>query len=84
MHAQTEKLKIDARKGYSGVARAKGKQGWRLDDEKLAYPAFEYSRKKGIKNICVHKGLSFPGDLKWWSPMHVTQAAKRIFRISIF
>ena len=76
MHAQTEKLKIDAWKGYSGVARAKGKQGWRLDDEKLAYPALEYSRKKGIKNICVHKGLPFPGDLKWWSPMDVTGAAK--------
>ena len=76
MHAQTEKLKIEAWKGYSGVARAKGKQGWRLDDEKLAYPALEYSRKKGVKNICVHKGLPFPGDLKWWSPMDVTAAAK--------
>ncbi len=76
MHAQTEKLKIDAWKGYSGVARAKGKQGWRLDDEKLTYPALEYSRKKGIKNICVHKGLPFPGEVKWWSPMDVTQAAK--------
>src|SRR6266404_6976486 len=76
MHAQTEKLKIEAWKGYSGVARAKGKQGWRLDDEKLAYPALEYSRKKGIKNICVHKGLPFPGELKWWSPMDVTGAAK--------
>jgi uncharacterized protein len=76
MHAQTEKLKIDAWKGYSGVARAKGKQGWRLDDEKLAYPALEYSRTKGIKNICVHKGLPFPGDPKWWSPMDVTGAAK--------
>src|SRR3989449_5329750 len=76
MHAQTEKLKIDAWKGYNGVARAKGKQGWRLDDEKLAYPALEYSRKKGIENICVHKGLPFPGDLKWWNPMDVTNAAK--------
>ena len=76
MHAQTEKLKIDAWKGYSGVARAKGKQGWRLDDEKLAYPALEYSRKKGIENICLHKGLPFPGDPKWWSPMDVTSAAK--------
>jgi predicted TIM-barrel fold metal-dependent hydrolase len=76
MHAQTQRLKIDAWKGYSGVARAKGKQGWRLDDEKLAYPALEYSRKAGIKNICVHKGLPFPGELKWWSPMDVTGAAK--------
>ncbi|HEY7099145.1 MAG TPA: amidohydrolase family protein [Terriglobales bacterium] len=75
MHAQTEKLKIDAWKGYSGVARAKGKQGWRLDDEKLTYPALEFSRKKGIKNICVHKGLPFPGDPEWWSPMDVTRAA---------
>ncbi|HEY1270531.1 MAG TPA: amidohydrolase family protein, partial [Terriglobales bacterium] len=75
MHAQTEKLKIDAWKGYSGVARAKGKQGWRLDDEKLAYPALEYSQKKGIRNICVHKGLPFPGDVNWWSPMDVTKAA---------
>jgi predicted TIM-barrel fold metal-dependent hydrolase len=75
MHSQTEKLKIDAWKGYSGVARAKGKEGWRLDDEKLAYPALEYSRKKRIKNICVHKGLPFPGDPKWWSPMDVTKAA---------
>jgi predicted TIM-barrel fold metal-dependent hydrolase len=76
MHAQTEKLKIDAWKGYSGVPRAKGAQGWRLDDPKLAYPALEYSRKKGIRNICVHKGLPFPGDPKWWSPMDVTGAAR--------
>jgi predicted TIM-barrel fold metal-dependent hydrolase len=76
MHAQTEKLKIDAWKGYSGVARAKGKQGWRLDDEKLAYPALEFSQKTGIKNICVHKGLPFPGDPNWWSPMDVIGAAK--------
>ena len=75
MHAQTERLKVDAWKGYSGVARAKGKEGWRLDDERLAYPALEFSRKKGIKNICVHKGLPFPGDPKWWSPMDVTKAA---------
>jgi len=54
MHAQMEKLKIDAWKGYSGVARAKGKQGWRVDDEKLAYPALEYARKRGVKNICLH------------------------------
>ncbi len=76
MHAQQEKLKIDAWKGYTGVARAKGKQGWRLDDEKVAYPALEYARKQGIKNICVHKGLPFPGDPEWWNPMDVARAAK--------
>jgi uncharacterized protein len=76
MHSQAERLKIDAWKGYTGVARAKGKQGWHLDDDKLAYPALEYSRKKGVKNICVHKGLPFPGDPQWWNPMDVTRAAK--------
>jgi predicted TIM-barrel fold metal-dependent hydrolase len=76
MHAQQEKLKIDAWKGYTGVARAKGKQGWRLDDEKVAYPSLEYARKQGIKNICVHKGLPFPGNPEWWNPMDVVRAAK--------
>ncbi len=76
MHAQQEKLKIDAWKGYTGVARAKGKEGWRLDDEKTAYPALEFARKQGVKNICIHKGLPFPGDPEWWSPMDVPHAAK--------
>jgi uncharacterized protein len=76
MHAQLEKLKIDAWKGYTGVARAKGKEGWRIDDEKLAYPALEDARKRGVKNICLHKGLPFPGDPEWWNPKDVTRAAK--------
>jgi uncharacterized protein len=76
MHAQMEKLRIDAWKGYTGVARAQGQQGWRLDDEKIAYPALEYARKKMVKNICIHKGLPFPGDPEWWSPMDVTRAAR--------
>lgn len=56
-------------------------QRWRHDDEKVAYPTFEliqknYERlkdkKPGLRNICVHKGLSpgppdplngHPGDL---------------------
>ncbi len=76
MDAQLSKLKINAWKGYTGVARAKGKQGWRLDDEKTAYPALERARKQGVKNICIHKGLPFPGDPKWWSPMDVTKAAR--------
>ncbi|HVP43682.1 MAG TPA: amidohydrolase family protein [Terriglobales bacterium] len=76
MQGQTEKLKIDAWKGYSGVARAQGKQGWRMDDQKNSYPALEYSRKRGIRNICLHKGLPFPGDPAWWNPMDICQAAK--------
>jgi hypothetical protein len=76
MDAQLSKLKINAWKGYTGVARAKGKEGWRLDDEKTTYPALERAQKQGVKNICIHKGLPFPGDPEWWSPMDVTKAAK--------
>jgi len=76
MDAQLSKLKINAWKGYTGVARAKGKDGWRLDDEKGTYPALEKAQKQGVRNICIHKGLPFPGDPEWWSPMDVTKAAK--------
>jgi predicted TIM-barrel fold metal-dependent hydrolase len=76
MDAQLSKLKINAWKGYTGVARAKGKEGWRVDDEKTAYPALQHAQKQGVKNICLHKGLPFPGDPEWWSPMDVTKAAR--------
>src|SRR2546425_8138938 len=76
MHAQMEKLKIDAWKGYSGVARAKGKQGWRGDDEKLPYPDLECARKRGVKNIRLPKGLPFPRPPNWRNPLDVTRAAK--------
>src|SRR5437867_2901859 len=75
MHSQLEKIQIEAWKGYTGTPRAKGKAGWRVDDEKLAYPALEFARKHGIRNICLHKGLPFPGDPNWWSPMDVPRAA---------
>lgn len=75
MHAQLEKIKIEAWKGFTGTPRAKGKAGWRIDDERLSYPALEFARKSGIRNICLHKGLPFPGDPNWWSPMDVPRAA---------
>lgn len=31
--------------------------GWRMDDERIAFPLFERAQKLGIKNIAVHKGL---------------------------
>jgi predicted TIM-barrel fold metal-dependent hydrolase len=61
MQYQKEKLKVDAWKGYPGQAFSADDQGWWMDDEKVAYPAYEYSRKVGIKNICVHKGLPLQG-----------------------
>lgn len=77
MKRQHEELKVEAWKGYPGQPLADGSVGWWMDDEKLAYPAYEYSRKIGIRNICVHKGLPLPGwDLDHSSPKDVPKAAK--------
>ena len=58
MQRQAETLKINAWKGYTGQGLGADKDGWWVDDEKIAYPSLEYSRKLKIKNICLHKGLA--------------------------
>lgn len=58
MNFQGEKLKINAWKSYTGQGLGPNKDGWWLDDEKVAYPSLELSRKLGVKNVCVHKGLA--------------------------
>ena len=58
MQFQSEKLKIDAWKSYTGQGLGPDKEGWWLDDEKVAYPSLELSRKLKVKNVCVHKGLA--------------------------
>jgi predicted TIM-barrel fold metal-dependent hydrolase len=55
MERQVKELKIDAWKMYTGAEV--GEQAWFMDDEKVAYPFWERSKKLGIKNLCVHKGL---------------------------
>ncbi len=77
MHRQAEQLKPEAWKGYPGQPLADGSVGWWMDDEKVAYPFYEYSRKIGIKNIAVHKGLPLPGwEIDHSSPKDVEKAAK--------
>ncbi|MBK8809935.1 MAG: amidohydrolase family protein [Acidobacteria bacterium] len=77
MARQFEQLKPEAWKGYPGQPLADGSVGWWMDDEKIAYPFYEYSRKIGIRNICVHKGLPLPGwELEHSSPRDVEKAAK--------
>lgn len=76
MQRQVEQLKIDAWKGYPGQPLAPDGRGWWMDDEKVAYPAYEYSRRVGIKTICVHKGLPLPvWDMEHSSPRDVPKAA---------
>jgi uncharacterized protein len=55
MERQVKELKIDAWKMYTGAEL--GEKAWFLDDEKVAYPFWERTKKLGIKNCCVHKGL---------------------------
>lgn len=55
MERQVKTLKIDSWKMYPGAEIGKG--GWWLDDEKNTYPFWERSRKLGIRNLCIHKGL---------------------------
>lgn len=77
MQRQFEQLKPDAWKGYPGQPLADGSVGWWMDDEKIAYPFYEYSRKIGIKNIAVHKGLPLPGwEIEHSSPRDVEKAAR--------
>jgi len=55
MQRQAEKLKINSWKMYPGTMIGSG--AYWLDDEKNTYPFWERTRKLGIKNVCVHKGL---------------------------
>jgi predicted TIM-barrel fold metal-dependent hydrolase len=57
-----EVLKPDSWKGYTlGDPFENSQYPWRLDDEKLMYPAYEKMMKAGIVNVCIHKGL-LPAD----------------------
>lgn len=57
--------KPDSMKGYTigdNTNKKLSRHPWHLDDEKLAYPAYEKFAKAGIRNVCIHKGL-FPESL---------------------
>lgn len=74
MERQVKELKIDAWKMYTGAEL--GEKAWFLDDEKVAFPFWEKSRKLGIKNLCVHKGLPLGFfNEKACQPLDVEKAA---------
>lgn len=53
-----QELRPDSWKGYTiGDPMGISRYPWRLDDEKLVYPAYERMQKAGIRNVCIHKGL---------------------------
>jgi predicted TIM-barrel fold metal-dependent hydrolase len=55
MERQVRQLHISAWKMYTGAEL--GERAWFLDDEQVAYPFWERTRRLGIRNLCVHKGL---------------------------
>jgi predicted TIM-barrel fold metal-dependent hydrolase len=48
-----------------------------MDDEKVAYPFWERTKKLGVKNLCVHKGLPLGAfNEKACRPLDLEKAAK--------
>jgi predicted TIM-barrel fold metal-dependent hydrolase len=75
MERQVKELKIDAWKMYTGAEL--GEKAWFMDDEKVAYPFWERTKKLGIKNLCVHKGLPLGFfNEKACRPLDLEKAAK--------
>jgi uncharacterized protein len=78
--------KPDSWKGYTigdNTHKDLARHPWRLDDEKLVYPAYEKFVKSGIRNVCIHKGLfapsveqQFPNLRPYVDASDVGQAAK--------
>lgn len=75
MERQVKELKIEAWKMYTGAEL--GDKAWFMDDEKVAYPFWERTRKLGVKNLCVHKGLPLGFfNEKACRPLDLEKAAK--------
>ena len=77
MRRQVDELKISAWKGYTGLPFGDPPKPWRIDDEQVAYPMLELSRRLGIKTVCLHKGLPLQGGVdEYWHPRDLERAAR--------
>ena len=74
MEREVKTYGIDSWKWYCHTDPGRSGNGFRLDDEKLAYPFYERSKKLGLNIFSVHKGyasqsrrlghLAHPGDVE--------------------
>ena len=74
MEREVKKYGIDSWKWYCHTDPGRSGNGFRLDDEQVAYPFYEQSKKLGLKIFSVHKGfasqsrrfghLAHPGDVE--------------------
>jgi uncharacterized protein len=76
MAMQAEVLRVDAWKCYTGSCPRGFDRGWRMDDERIAYPMLAQARKLGVKRICVHKGLPLGPVPDYNHPRDLIKAAK--------
>lgn len=58
MDREVNLYKIRSWKWYCHFDPGKSGGGFRLDDEKVTYPVYDYTRKLGLKTISCHKGYS--------------------------
>lgn len=80
MEREVKRYGIDSWKWYCHTDPGRSGNGFRMDDEKLAYPFFEKSKQLGLKVFSVHKGFAaqsrtlghfaHPGDLEKASKDH--------------
>jgi len=74
MEREVKTYGIDSWKWYCHTDPGRSGNGFRMDDEKLAYPFYEKSKEMGLKIFSVHKGFAsqsrtlghfaHPGDLE--------------------
>jgi predicted TIM-barrel fold metal-dependent hydrolase len=75
MERQVKKLHICAWKMYTGAEL--GERAWFMDDDKVAYPFWERTRRLGIRHLCVHKGLPLGAfNEKACTPLDLEKAAR--------
>lgn len=74
MEREVKTYKIDSFKWYCHFDPGASGGGFRLDDEKVTYPAYQKARELGMKTFSVHKGfasqsrtlghMAHPGDIE--------------------
>jgi predicted TIM-barrel fold metal-dependent hydrolase len=74
MEREVKKYGIDSWKWYCHTDPGRSGDGFRMDDESMAYPFFEKSKELGLKVFSVHKGFAsqsrtlghfaHPGDIE--------------------
>jgi predicted TIM-barrel fold metal-dependent hydrolase len=75
MERQVRELRISAWKMYTGAEL--GERAWFLDDEQVAYPFWERTKRLGVRNLCVHKGLPLGAfNERACTPLDVEKAAR--------